>query len=72
MSIAILQDKAFQLVLKVLTSFKVSEIEAAVNTLDKELVDVLMQYIYRGFAVPSENSSAVLLMWHEKVGDMLG
>lgn len=61
------KDKAFQLVLKVLTSFKVSEIEAAVNTLDKELVDVLMQYIYRGFAVPSENSSAVLLMWHEKV-----
>ena len=50
-------------------SFKGSEkIEEAVNSLDKDLVDTLMKYIYRGFGLPgSENvSCAVLLVWHEK------
>ncbi|XP_062872540.1 actin-related protein 2/3 complex subunit 5a [Trichomycterus rosablanca] len=54
------------LVLKVLTGFKSSEIEKAVQSLDKNKVDLLMKYIYRGFEWPSDNSSAVLLMWHEK------
>ena len=57
--------------LKVLTSFKSSEIEAAVKSLDRNGVDLLMKYIYRGFEKPSDNSSAVLLQWHEKVGPYL-
>lgn len=53
--------------LKVLTSFKSSEIEQAVNSLDRNGVDLLMKYIYKGFEKPTENSSAILLQWHEKV-----
>lgn len=61
------KDKAFALVMRVLTAVKAAEIEKAVNTLDKNDQDVLMKYIYRGFAEPTEGSSALLLMWHEKV-----
>ena len=53
--------------LKVLSSFKSSDIEKAVQSLDKTSVDLLMKYIYKGFEHPSENSSAVLLQWHERV-----
>ncbi|KAM9469569.1 actin-related protein 2/3 complex subunit 5a [Clarias gariepinus] len=60
------KDRAEGLVLKVLTAFKTSEIEKAVQSLDKTKVDLLMKYIYKGFERPSENSSAVLLQWHEK------
>ncbi|KAK1786310.1 hypothetical protein P4O66_018006, partial [Electrophorus voltai] len=60
------KDRAEGLVLKVLTAFKSSDIEKAVQSLDKTKVDLLMKYIYKGFERPSENSSAVLLQWHEK------
>ena len=57
--------------MRVLTAVKAAEIEKAVNTLDKNDQDVLMKYIYRGFAEPTEGSSALLLMWHEKVSSNL-
>uniref|UniRef100_A0A3P9AFY0 Actin-related protein 2/3 complex subunit 5 n=1 Tax=Esox lucius TaxID=8010 RepID=A0A3P9AFY0_ESOLU len=60
------KDRAESLVLKVLSSFKSSEIEKGVQSLDKNGVDLLMKYIYKGFETPSDNSSAVLLQWHEK------
>ncbi|XP_073499429.1 actin-related protein 2/3 complex subunit 5 isoform X1 [Phyllobates terribilis] len=60
------KDRAESLVLKVLISFKSNEIEKAVQSLDKNSVDLLMKYIYKGFESPSDNSSAVLLQWHEK------
>ncbi|KAM9324898.1 LOW QUALITY PROTEIN: actin-related protein 2/3 complex subunit 5 [Gastrophryne carolinensis] len=60
------KDRAESLVLKVLISFKTNEIEKAVQSLDKNDVDLLMKYIYKGFESPSDNSSAVLLQWHEK------
>lgn len=50
-----------------LSAFKSSDIEKGVQSLDKNGVDLLMKYIYKGFEKPSENSSAVLLQWHEKV-----
>ncbi|KAM7388094.1 hypothetical protein PAMP_024295 [Pampus punctatissimus] len=60
------EDRAEGLVLKVLSAFKSSDIEKGVQSLDKNGVDLLMKYIYKGFERPSENSSAVLLQWHEK------
>ncbi|XP_068599565.1 actin-related protein 2/3 complex subunit 5b [Brachionichthys hirsutus] len=60
------KDRAEALVLKVLSGFKSSDIEKAVQSLDGNGVDLLMKYIYKGFERPSENSSAVLLQWHEK------
>ncbi|NWX06379.1 ARP5L protein, partial [Caloenas nicobarica] len=60
------KEQAQGTMLKVLTSFKSSEIEQAVNSLDRNSIDLLMKYIYKGFEKPTENSSAILLQWHEK------
>ena len=67
----ILQDKAYAVVLRVLTTVKAAEVEKAVKALDKNEQDVLMKYIYRGFSEPTEGSSAILLTWHEKVSIVL-
>lgn len=54
------------LTLRVLLAIKPSQIEEAVQSLEIELIDVLMKYIYKGFESPSEGSSGHLLVWHEK------
>ena len=56
-----------QIVMRVLLSFKTSEIDSAVKSLDNTSLDILMKYIYRGFEFQTEGSSAQFLMWHEKV-----
>lgn len=61
------QERAQTVVFRVLTSFRSSDIESGVKSLDKNGVDLLMKYIYRGFEKPTDNSSAILLQWHEKV-----
>uniref|UniRef100_A0A8C3CUI1 Actin-related protein 2/3 complex subunit 5 n=1 Tax=Cairina moschata TaxID=8855 RepID=A0A8C3CUI1_CAIMO len=61
------KEQAQGTMLKVLMAFKSSEIEQAVNSLDGNGIDLLMKYIYKGFEKPTENSSAILLQWHEKV-----
>ncbi|XP_042657459.1 actin-related protein 2/3 complex subunit 5-like isoform X2 [Tyto alba] len=60
------KDRAESIVLKVLISFKANDTEKAVQSLDKNGVDLLMKYIYKGFESPSDSSSAVLLQWHEE------
>jgi len=66
------KDRALQSVLKVLMSFKATEIEAGLKGLDQTRQDTLMKYIYRGFESPSEGSSAQLLVWHEKLFAVTG
>ena len=46
--------------------------DGILSSLDRSLLDVLMKYIYRGFEKPSEKSSNVLLLWHEKVYNIGG
>lgn len=59
------KKRNFDIVLDVLTRFRQSEVEEAVKKLDSEQVDILMKYIYRGFAEPTENSCGILLVWHQ-------
>jgi actin related protein 2/3 complex subunit 5 len=67
------QDATLQLVLRVLLSIKTqSQVEAAVQQLDNDQRDLLMKYIYRGFEIPTDGSSAHLLLWHEKVFEEAG
>ena len=46
---------------------KSAQIEEAVNALDRDQLDILMKYIYRGFETSSEDPTGQLLVWHEKV-----
>ena len=61
------QERNFNIVLDVLTRFRAADVEKAVNSLNTEQIDILMKYLYRGFAYPTENSCGILLVWHEKV-----
>lgn len=67
-----IKDRAVQMVVRVLCAFKQSEIEKTVQLLDKDQQELLMKYIYKGFEFPQDNSSAVLLVWHEKVVQCCG
>jgi len=66
------KDKAFTIVLKLLTNIKVTEIDKVVDSLTTDQMDVLMKYIYRGFESPHDGNSAHLLMWHQKTYDRAG
>ncbi|KAJ1058361.1 hypothetical protein K5549_021484, partial [Capra hircus] len=46
------KDPAGNIVLKVLLSFRANDIEKAVQSLDKNGMDLLMKYIYIGFESP--------------------
>lgn len=48
-------------------SIKTSQIDEAVKSLDRDQLDTLMKYVYRGFEQPSEGNSGHFLAWHEKV-----
>jgi actin related protein 2/3 complex subunit 5 len=60
------KERAASLAVRVLTSYK-GDIDQTIKSLDSRNVDMLMKYIYKGFETPTENSSAVLLTWHQKV-----
>ncbi|CAL1547320.1 unnamed protein product [Lymnaea stagnalis] len=59
------KDRAANLAVRVLTSFK-GDMDQCIKSLDNKSIDILMKYIYRGFETPTENSSAILLTWHQK------
>ncbi|XP_055896426.1 actin-related protein 2/3 complex subunit 5-like protein [Biomphalaria glabrata] len=59
------KDRAAALAVRVLTNYK-GDMDQCIKSLDNKAVDTLMKYIYRGFETPTENSSAILLTWHQK------
>ncbi|XP_059147574.1 actin-related protein 2/3 complex subunit 5-B-like, partial [Physella acuta] len=59
------KDRSSNLAVRVLTSFK-GDMDQCIKSLDNKSIDTLMKYIYRGFETPTENSSAILLTWHQK------
>ncbi|KAF7403023.1 hypothetical protein HZH68_005789 [Vespula germanica] len=61
-----IKDNARNLTQKVLLSIKSNQMDDCLAQLDRDLMDVLMKYIYRGFEIPTEGSSNHLLIWHEK------
>ncbi|KYN20862.1 Actin-related protein 2/3 complex subunit 5 [Trachymyrmex cornetzi] len=66
------KDSARNLTQKVLLSIKSNQVDDCLAQLDRDLIDVLMKYIYRGFEIPTEGSSSHLLLWHEKVFNISG
>ena len=66
------QDSARNLTQKVLLSIKSNQMDDCIAQLDRDLMDVLMKYIYRGFEIPTDGSSGHLLVWHEKVYNISG
>ncbi|KYN34273.1 Actin-related protein 2/3 complex subunit 5 [Trachymyrmex septentrionalis] len=66
------KDSARNLTQKVLLSIKSNQVDDCLAQLDRDLIDVLMKYIYRGFEIPTEGSSSHLLLWHEKVFNVSG
>lgn len=67
-----IKENAFNITLKVLMAIKASQMDDIISTLDIDLLDVLMKYVYKGFEIPSEGSSGHLLVWHEKVFGVAG
>ena len=55
------------ILIQLLLSAKSAQIEEAANALDRDQLDILMKYIYRGFETLSEGSSGQLLPWHKKI-----
>ncbi|CAD6216324.1 GSCOCG00004477001-RA-CDS [Cotesia congregata] len=66
------KDNARNVTQKILLSIKSNQMDDVIAQLDRELMDVLMKYIYRGFEIPSKDSSSHLLLWHEKVYSISG
>ena len=59
--------KCLKVIVNVLCQFKGStDVTAALKELSSEEVDLLMKYIYKGMASPTESSCRMLLLWHEK------
>ncbi|KAF7997595.1 hypothetical protein HCN44_006166 [Aphidius gifuensis] len=61
------KDYARNVTQKILLSIKSNQIDEVLAQMDRDMIDVLMKYIYRGFEIPIKDSSSHLLTWHEKV-----
>ena len=62
-----LKDKNMSLVLDVLTRFKTADIEKGVSGLNEYQLDILMKYVYKGFAEGGEKDFPILLSFHERI-----
>ncbi|CAI4225837.1 unnamed protein product [Auanema sp. JU1783] len=67
------KEKAVRLVAKVVGSFKSSEVEAVVKTLNDDEADVLMKYIFKAMEiVPDSALCQTLLTWHAQMVSRFG
>jgi len=67
------KNAAGGIVLKVLTSFKTSEIEAAVKSLSTNQQILLLKYIYKGMQLLTDSQTSQLLCaWHAQVSTIGG
>ncbi|KAJ3107333.1 Actin- protein 2/3 complex subunit 5 [Phlyctochytrium bullatum] len=62
-----IKDKNLAVVMEAVSSVKATDISNVVKTLNSAELDVLLKFIYRGFASPDLFNATVLLAWHEKV-----
>ena len=63
-----IKESATQLVVRVISSMKTSEIAGALQSLNIEELDTLMKYIYKGFSLGLDGQQCgSLLSWHEKI-----
>ena len=61
-------NKAANLLVRVLSSVKTSDIPKSLESLSVEELDVLLKYIYKGFSLGLDGQQcASLLSWHEKI-----
>ncbi|KHN85126.1 Actin-related protein 2/3 complex subunit 5 [Toxocara canis] len=62
------KDRATALVTRVLTSFKTSDVENAIQGLDDGEVDLLMKYVYKAMDIQADNATCqYLLSWHAQL-----
>ncbi|KAK2719569.1 actin-related protein 2/3 complex subunit 5-C-like [Artemia franciscana] len=66
------QDVMYSLALRAILSIKISQLDEFLGSLDKESLEILMKYVYKGFESPSEGSSGQLLNWHERIVGICG
>ncbi|TKR93526.1 hypothetical protein L596_007962 [Steinernema carpocapsae] len=64
----VVKDRATALVTRVLTSFKTTEIEAAVKVLNDDEADLLMKYVYKSMDILADGATCqYLLVWHSQI-----
>ncbi|KAJ9068781.1 arp2/3 complex subunit [Entomophthora muscae] len=67
-----LKISSCQTVLEVLGSFKSQDVPDAIQSISPESQDILMKYVFRSMAHPSQFNCAVALAWHEKLVEANG
>ena len=60
------------LAIQVMRTFKSNKIDEVISELNREQIDILMKFIYKGFENGSEKVSSHLLQWHEKAFNVGG
>ncbi len=63
-----MKDKSTSLVVRVLTSYKQTEMESALKKLSDDEAELLMKYIYKGMDILADGPTCqCLLAWHAQV-----
>ncbi|KAI9592245.1 actin-related protein 2/3 complex subunit 5 [Syncephalis fuscata] len=63
---------ASKTIIDILSATKSADAGSVIASLNGEQRDLLMKYLYRGFAHPESVNCATLLAWHEKLVEVTG